>query len=102
MRAISIHVFRLFFISSSLLTASVSQAGLLDFQGSSQLKIVDEAQNLTMKSLESLRMLSNISVYKHQLLQVILVGQPQLKSMLMKPELEQFNQRVSVEFFLTP
>jgi len=70
--------------------------------GKKTILIVDEAQNLTMKSLESLRMLSNISVYKHQLLQVILVGQPQLKSMLMKPELEQFNQRVSVEFFLTP
>jgi len=70
--------------------------------GKKTILIVDEAQNLTMKSLESLRMLSNISVYKHQLLQVILVGQPQLKSMLMKPELEQFNQRVSVEFYLTP
>jgi len=70
--------------------------------GKKTILIVDEAQNLSMKSLESLRMLSNISVYKHQLLQVILVGQPQLKSMLMRPELEQFNQRVSVEFFLTP
>ena len=70
--------------------------------GKKTVLIVDEAQNLTMKSLESLRMLSNISVYKHQLLQIILVGQPQLKLMLMQPELEQFNQRVSVEFFLTP
>lgn len=64
--------------------------------------IIDEAQNLTVNALEALRMLSNISVYKHQLLQVILVGQPQLKLMLMEPELEQFNQRVSVEFYLTP
>jgi len=70
--------------------------------GKKTVLIVDEAQNLSMKSLESLRMLSNISVYKHQLLQVILVGQPQLKTMLLRPELEQFNQRVSVEFFLTP
>lgn len=70
--------------------------------GKKAVLIVDEAQNLTMKSLESLRMLSNISVYKHQLLQVVLVGQPQLKLMLMQPELEQFNQRVSVEFYLTP
>lgn len=70
--------------------------------GKKTVLIVDEAQNLTMGALESLRMLSNINVYKHQLLQVILVGQPQLKMMLMQPELEQFSQRVSVEFFLTP
>ena len=70
--------------------------------GKKAVLIIDEAQNLTVNALEALRMLSNISVYKHQLLQVILVGQPQLKLMLMRPELEQFNQRVSVEFFLTP
>lgn len=70
--------------------------------GKKAVLIIDEAQNLNVKSLESLRMLSNISIYKHQLLQIILVGQPQLKLMLMQPELEQFNQRVSVEFFLTP
>ena len=70
--------------------------------GKKTVLIIDEAQNLNIGSLEALRMLSNISVYKHQLLQVILVGQPQLKLMLMQPELEQFNQRVSVEFFLTP
>jgi len=70
--------------------------------GKKSVLIIDEAQNLTINALEALRMLSNISVYKHQLLQVILVGQPQLKLMLMRPELEQFNQRVSVEFYLTP
>ena len=70
--------------------------------GKKAILIIDEAQNLTMSALESLRTLSNISVYKHQLLQVILVGQPELKLMLMEPELEQFNQRVSVEFYLTP
>ena len=70
--------------------------------GKKAVLIIDEAQNLTINALEALRMLSNISVYKHQLLQVILVGQPQLKMMLMEPELEQFNQRVSVEFYLTP
>ena len=70
--------------------------------GKKAVLIIDEAQNLTISALEALRMLSNISVYKHQLLQVILVGQPQLKLMLLQPELEQFNQRVSVEFYLTP
>ena len=70
--------------------------------GKKTVLIIDEAQNLTINALEALRMLSNISVYKHQLLQVILVGQPQLRLMLMEPELEQFNQRVSVEFYLRP
>jgi general secretion pathway protein A len=62
--------------------------------------IVDEAQNLTPAALESLRMLSNINADKDQLLQIILVGQPQLRDLLRKPELEQFFQRVAVDFFI--
>jgi len=62
--------------------------------------IVDEAQNLSPLALESLRMLSNINADKDQLLQVILVGQPQLRKILRRPELEQFLQRVSVDFFI--
>lgn len=64
--------------------------------------IVDEAQNLSAGALESLRMLSNINVDKDQLLQVILVGQPQLRDLLQKPELLQFAQRVAVDFFIPP
>jgi type II secretory pathway predicted ATPase ExeA len=64
--------------------------------------IVDEAQNLSVGALESLRMLSNINVDKDQLLQVILVGQPQLRDLLQKPELHQFAQRVAVDFFIPP
>jgi len=64
--------------------------------------IVDEAQNLSAGALESLRMLSNINVDKDQLLQVILVGQPQLRDLLQKPELHQFAQRVAVDFFIPP
>lgn len=64
--------------------------------------IIDEAQNLTPGALESLRMLSNINADKDQLLQIILVGQPQLRDLLRKPELEQFYQRVSVDFFIPP
>lgn len=64
--------------------------------------IIDEAQNLTPAALESLRMLSNINADKDQLLQIILVGQPQLRDLLRKPELEQFYQRVSVDFFIPP
>jgi general secretion pathway protein A len=66
------------------------------------LLIVDEAQNLNPDALESLRMLSNINADKHQLLQIILVGQPQLKAMLMRPELQQFAQRVAVDFHVKP
>lgn len=66
------------------------------------LLIVDEAQNLNPGALESLRMLSNINADKHQLLQVILVGQPQLKTMLMRPDLQQFAQRIAVDFHIKP
>lgn len=64
--------------------------------------IVDEAQNLSVGALESLRMLSNINADKDQLLQVILVGQPQLRDLLKRPELNQFAQRVAVDFFIPP
>ena len=62
--------------------------------------IVDEAQNLGEEALEGLRMLSNINVDKNQYLQLILVGQPQLKDMLCSPQLLQFAQRVSSDFHL--
>jgi type II secretory pathway predicted ATPase ExeA len=64
--------------------------------------IIDEAQNLSPDALEALRVLSNINADKHQLLQLILTGQPQLKYLLGKPELEQFAQRVAVDFHLSP
>jgi general secretion pathway protein A len=64
--------------------------------------IVDEAQNLGEEALESLRMLSNINVDKYQFLQLILVGQPQLKDILCSPNLMQFAQRVSSDFHLKP
>ena len=62
--------------------------------------IIDEAQNLKPKTLEELRMLSNINADKHQVLQLILVGQPELRTMLRKPELAQFAQRVAVDYHL--
>lgn len=66
------------------------------------LLIVDEAQNLGMGTLEELRMLSNINFGKDQLLQIVLVGQPQLKELLQRPELVQFAQRISSDFHLQP
>ncbi len=64
--------------------------------------IIDEAQNLSTDMLEELRMLSNINAGKDQLLQLILVGQPELKEILNKPELLQLAQRVGSDFHLTP
>jgi len=64
--------------------------------------IVDEAQNLHAGALESLRMLSNINADKDQLLQIVLVGQPQLRALLNRPDLHQFTQRIGVEFFVPP
>jgi general secretion pathway protein A len=64
--------------------------------------VVDEAQNLRPAALESLRMLSNINADKDQLLQVVLVGQPQLQDLLNRPELHQFTQRVGVDFYIPP
>jgi type II secretory pathway predicted ATPase ExeA len=76
----------------------IEQYGL----GKSVLLIVDEAQNINADALESLRMLSNINADKHQLLQIMLVGQPQLKTLLSRPELLQFAQRVAVDFHIKP
>jgi type II secretory pathway predicted ATPase ExeA len=70
--------------------------------GKSVLLIVDEAQNINPDALESLRMLSNINADKHQLLQIMLVGQPQLKAMLARPDLAQFAQRIAVDFHIKP
>jgi len=64
--------------------------------------IIDEAQNLGSDSLEHLRMLSNINVDKHQILQLIIVGQPELRDLLLSPQLHQFAQRISSDFHLQP
>jgi len=64
--------------------------------------VIDEAQNLSVNLLEQLRMLSNVNSEKGLLLQVILVGQPELLELLHHPKLEQFAQRISYEYFLEP
>ncbi|MBL4665876.1 MAG: AAA family ATPase [Sneathiella sp.] len=69
-------------------------------QGKRSILIVDEAQNLGSKLLEQLRLLSNINADNDQLLQLILVGQPQLKTLLQSSELVQFAQRVASDFHL--
>jgi type II secretory pathway predicted ATPase ExeA len=71
-------------------------------RGKQTVLIVDEAQNLLAKSLEELRLLTNINAEKDQLLKIVLLGQPELLSLLSKPELSQIAQRVSVEYHLEP
>jgi type II secretory pathway predicted ATPase ExeA len=62
--------------------------------------VVDEAQNMDLQALEELRLLSNINVSQDMLLQLVLVGQPELIDKLNRPELVQFAQRVSIEYHL--
>ncbi len=64
--------------------------------------IIDEAQNLGAEALEDIRMLTNINVDKAVVLQLILVGQPELIELLRKKELRQFAQRVSADYLLQP
>jgi len=70
--------------------------------GKRTLLVVDEAQNLSIDMLEDLRMLSNVNNEKDQLLQVVLVGQPELLAVLKRPELRQFAQRITVHYHLEP
>ena len=62
--------------------------------------IIDEAQNLSTKVLEEVRMLSNLETEKEKLIQIILLGQPQLRAKLENAKLEQFKQRISVYYHL--
>ena len=64
--------------------------------------IIDEAQNLTPSVLEELRMLSNLETDTAKLIQIILMGQPQLRAKLKLKELEQLKQRVAVHYHLYP
>lgn len=64
--------------------------------------VIDEAQNLSVEALEELRMLTNINSNKDELLQLILVGQPELRHVISQPSLRQFAQRVSAAYHLDP
>jgi general secretion pathway protein A len=64
--------------------------------------LIDEAQNLPTATLEQLRILSNLETAKQKLLQIVLVGQSELKGVLARPELRQLAQRVSIRCELEP
>ena len=64
--------------------------------------VIDEAQNLSVEALEELRMMTNINSGKDELLQLILVGQPELRAKILLPELQQFAQRIVAAYHLGP
>jgi len=64
--------------------------------------VIDEAQNLSAQVLEQLRLLTNLETSERKLLQIILIGQPELRTMLARPELEQLAQRVIARYHLGP
>ena len=69
-------------------------------EGRRVILLIDEAQNLSVEGLEELRMLTNINSNKDELLQLVLVGQPELRQMVMRPELRQFAQRVTATYHI--
>jgi general secretion pathway protein A len=71
-------------------------------QGLRVVLIVDEAQNLSIDSLEQIRLLTNLETPTQKLLQIILLGQPELRDGLARPELRQLAQRITARYHLTP
>lgn len=71
-------------------------------EGKRVVLIFDEAQNLSKESLEELRMLTNINSNKDELIQLVLVGQNELREVIKRPELRQLAQRIAASFHLRP
>jgi general secretion pathway protein A len=71
-------------------------------QGNNVAIILDECQNLNIRQLEQIRLLSNLETEKEKLLQIILVGQPELNEKLQDHQLRQLSQRVSVRYHILP
>jgi general secretion pathway protein A len=71
-------------------------------EGKRVVLIIDEAQNLSVDLLEEIRLLSNLETEKTKLLQIILVGQSELRDQLQLPNLEQFRQRITVNYHIPP
>ncbi|KAA3652226.1 MAG: hypothetical protein DWP95_00165 [Proteobacteria bacterium] len=71
-------------------------------KGENTLIIIDEAQNLPQPTLEQLRLLTNLETAEHKLLQIILIGQPELKTTMARKDLRQLAQRITTRFHLLP
>jgi general secretion pathway protein A len=89
--------------SLKVLVDALSRA-LLDAhaRGRRTVVIIDEAQNLSMEVLEELRLLTNIETTRDKLLQVILIGQPELADLMERPALRQLAQRITARYHLRP
>ena len=70
--------------------------------GKTAVLLIDEAQNLSRGVLEQIRMLSNLETETEKLIQIILIGQPELANTLMLPALRQLNERITVRYDLKP
>ncbi len=92
--------------------ASASQSELVDAlhahllaqrkRGGLSVVVIDEAQSFSAELLEQLRLLSNLETATEKLLRVILVGQPQLRNLLLDPDLAQLNQRITLRWHMGP
>lgn len=71
-------------------------------QGNNVVIIIDEAQNLSVRQLEQIRLLSNLETQKEKLLQIVLIGQPELAEKLKLSSLRQLNQRITVRYHIMP
>jgi general secretion pathway protein A len=71
-----------------------------DKQGNGVALVIDEAQNLSNAVLEQIRLLGNLETERHKLVQIALIGQPELQKTLQSPKLEQLNQRIAVRYHL--
>ncbi len=89
--------------SAKELTDSINRH-LLDVHanGGRAVLVIDEAQNLGFNRLEQVRLLTNLETADTKLLQIILIGQPELKDMVDKPELRQLSQRITARYHLEP
>jgi general secretion pathway protein A len=71
-------------------------------QGRRPVLMIDESQDLSPRVLEQIRLLTNLETPKHKLLQIFLVGQPELRTLLQSPVLRQLNQRITARYHLRP
>lgn len=71
-------------------------------QGRRVVVVIDEAQNLSPEALEQVRLLTNLETAKHKLLQMVLLGQPELRQLLQRQDLRQLAQRITARYHLAP
>ncbi|MBI3811154.1 MAG: AAA family ATPase, partial [Nitrospirae bacterium] len=71
-------------------------------EGGNALLLIDEGQNLSIECLEEIRMLSNLETEREKLLQILLMGQPELREKLQRPDLRQLNQRIAIRYHIEP